>query len=84
MTQIYERKNIYFEKKDSSDFANVLDRYMKDAQSEKGALLCALIRGKISEGLDFSHKKCRAVVLVGVPYPYSKDVKVTAKMQYLD
>ena len=46
--------------------------------------MCALIRGKISEGLDFSHKKCRAVVLVGVPYPYSKDVKVTSKMQYLD
>ena len=33
LTQIYERKNVYFEKKDSSDFANVLDRYMKDAQS---------------------------------------------------
>ncbi len=46
--------------------------------------MCALIRGKISEGLDFSQKKCRAVVLVGVPYPNSTDVKVKAKMSYLD
>jgi len=57
---------------------------MKEAQSEKGALLCALIRGKVSEGLDFSHKKCRAVVLVGVPYPCSKDVRIVAKMGYLN
>jgi Rad3-related DNA helicase len=57
---------------------------MKEAQSDKGALLCALIRGKISEGLDFSQKKCRAVVLVGVPYPCVTDIKVKAKMAYLD
>ena len=50
----------------------------------KGALLFALSRGKISEGLDFSDKKCRAVVLVGVPYPPAKDLKVMAKMKYLD
>jgi len=43
-----------------------------------------LVRGRISEGLDFAHKKCRAIVLVGVPYPCSKDVKVIAKMNYLD
>jgi Fanconi anemia group J protein len=57
---------------------------MKEAQTDKGALLFALVRGKVSEGLDFAHKKCRAVVLVGVPYPCYKDVKVEAKMGYLD
>lgn len=44
----------------------------------------ALIRGKISEGLDFSHEKCRAVVVVGVPFPAARDVKVEAKRKYLD
>ena len=29
LTKIYEEKNIYFEKKDSSDFASILERYMK-------------------------------------------------------
>lgn len=87
MTKLYEFKNIYYEKKDSLDFKLTIDNYMKDAQSAsnpKGAMLFALIRGKVSEGLDFSDKKCRAVVLVGVPYPASKDVKVVSKMSYLD
>ena len=57
---------------------------MKQAQTEKGAMLFGLVRGKVSEGLDFAHKKCRAIVLVGVPYPSYKDVKVEAKMKYLD
>ena len=83
-TKMYEEKNIFFERKDNSDFTSMLERYMKEAQTGKGALLCALIRGKISEGLDFSDKKCRAVVLVGVPYPCSKDVKIIAKMSYLN
>lgn len=47
-------------------------------------MLFALARGKISEGLDFSDEKCRAVVMIGVPYPAAKDVKVVSKMQYLD
>lgn len=33
MTKLYEQKNIYFERRDSSDFATILDRYMKEAQS---------------------------------------------------
>jgi regulator of telomere elongation helicase 1 len=84
LTKLYAEKSIFFERKDSSDFTTILERYMKDAQSDKGALLFALIRGKVSEGLDFANKKCRAVVLVGVPYPCSKDVKVVAKKEYLD
>ena len=43
-----------------------------------------MARGKISEGLDFSDEKCRAVIMIGVPYPASKDLKVVAKMAYLD
>jgi Rad3-related DNA helicase len=34
--------------------------------------------------LDFAEEKCRAVVLVGVPYLASKDVKVVSKIEYLD
>ncbi len=40
----------------------------------------ALIRGKVAEGVDFADEKCRAVVLVGVPYPSSVDPKTVSKM----
>jgi Rad3-related DNA helicase len=46
--------------------------------------LFALIRGKISEGLDFADEKCRAVIIVGVPYPARNDIKVVSKMHYLN
>lgn len=41
-------------------------------------------RGKISEGLDFSDGKGRAVIITGIPYPPFKDPKVILKRQYLD
>ena len=47
-------------------------------------MLFALSKGKVAEGLDFSDEKCRAVVIVGVPYPAAKDLKVVAKRKYLD
>lgn len=54
MTKLYAKKNIFFEKSNSSDFKAILDKYLEEATKSKGALLFALARGKISEGLDFS------------------------------
>lgn len=48
MSKIYWKKNIYFEKQNSSDFKQILDNYIKEATTKKGALLFALSRGKIS------------------------------------
>ena len=84
LSRIYAKKMIFCEKKNSADFKITLEQYLKECEKTKGALLFALARGKISEGLDFSDEKCRAVVLVGVPYPAAKDLKVMAKMSYLD
>ena len=40
--------------------------------------LCnALCRGKVSEGLDFSDRAGRAVVITGIPYALYKDPKVS-------
>ena len=34
-----------------------------------GALLFAVCRGKISEGMDFIDDNARAVISIGIPYP---------------
>lgn len=34
-----------------------------------GALLFAVCRGKISEGMDFIDDHARAVISIGIPYP---------------
>lgn len=41
-----------------------------------GALLIAVCRGKVSEGLDFTDDNARAVVTIGIPFPNIKDLQV--------
>ena len=40
-------------------------------------------RGKVSEGLDFSDKAARCVIMVGIPYPQMTDPKIILKKDYL-
>ena len=49
-----------------------------------GGLLLAVCRGKLSEGVDFSDDYARAVVLVGIPFPASRDSRVQLKRAYND
>lgn len=42
-----------------------------------GALLIAVCRGKVSEGLDFTDDNARAVVAVGIPFPNIKDLQAS-------
>ncbi|KAJ1833981.1 hypothetical protein LPJ63_002316 [Coemansia sp. RSA 2711] len=51
---------------------------------QRGALMFAVYRGKVSEGIDFSDYYCRTVVNIGIPYPAFKDVKVVLKREYND
>uniref|UniRef100_A0A4W5MJQ0 ATP-dependent helicase C-terminal domain-containing protein n=1 Tax=Hucho hucho TaxID=62062 RepID=A0A4W5MJQ0_9TELE len=46
------------------------------AWDRDGALLMAVCRGKVSEGLDFTNNNARAVVTVGIPFPNIKDLQV--------
>lgn len=42
-----------------------------------GAIFFAVVRGKVSEGIDFSDERARAVITISIPYPNTKDVKVS-------
>ncbi|KAJ1782643.1 hypothetical protein LPJ59_006758, partial [Coemansia sp. RSA 2399] len=50
----------------------------------RGAIMFAVYRGKVSEGIDFSDHLCRTIVNIGIPYPAFKDVKVILKRGYND
>ncbi|KAK6102515.1 Helicase C-terminal domain family protein [Brugia pahangi] len=49
-----------------------------------GALLMAVFRGKISEGIDFTDDRARCVVTVGIPFPSAVDEQVIEKKKYND
>ena len=49
-----------------------------------GAILMGVCRGRISEGLDFSDKAARCVIVVGIPFPSISEPRVILKREYLD
>ncbi|KAM7399849.1 hypothetical protein PAMP_019090 [Pampus punctatissimus] len=69
------------------DFDELLQTYydaIKYCEERDGALLIAVCRGKVSEGLDFTDDNARAVVTIGIPFPNIKDLQVELKMKYND
>lgn len=44
----------------------------------------AVCRGKVAEGIDFSDKLCRAVFIVGIPFPPIQDKKIEQKKAQID
>lgn len=49
-----------------------------------GACFMAVCRGKLSEGIDFSDRDARAVIITGIPFPSVRDPKVQLKKKFLD
>ena len=87
-TEVWERlsgkKQIFIETSanNKEDFEQLISDYYS-AVKQSGALLLAVCRGKISEGIDFSDDNARAVITVGIPFP-CQDRQVVFKRQYND
>ncbi|XP_015368271.1 PREDICTED: regulator of telomere elongation helicase 1 homolog, partial [Diuraphis noxia] len=81
---ITKNKSIFVEPKNKDVLNSVIEEYYKAIQENKGAILLAVYRGKVSEGLDFSDWKARAVIILGLPYPPYQDPRVVMKKEYLD
>ncbi|KAI9270400.1 hypothetical protein BDA99DRAFT_501656 [Phascolomyces articulosus] len=93
--RLEQRKYILCEPtgKNSKDlFERLMDKYyyyINEAESrphvegqKDGAILFAVYRGKVSEGIDFTDNNCRAVIALGIPFPNIKDVQVELKKDY--
>ena len=84
LKRLEEIKPIIKEPKNSGVLNDRILQYIKLARSAKGAILMAVCRGKVSEGLDFSDELARAVLMVGIPFPPLYDRRVELKQRYLD
>ena len=54
MSTIQRHKLVFIETRDSSEISMALRNYFTACDNGRGALLLAIARGKVSEGVDFS------------------------------
>jgi len=84
LERIQKKKVIYREPKTSSELDKVLADYATSVRLSSGALLMAVVGGKMSEGINFSDDLGRCVVMVGMPYPNLYSPELKEKMSFLN
>ena len=82
--RLSEQKPVFQESKDANVTDDLLHKYTKAVDSGKGGLLLSVIGGKMSEGINFSDKLGRGVVVVGLPFPNVQSAQWKAKLEYIE
>ncbi|EKG04513.1 helicase, putative [Trypanosoma cruzi] len=78
-------KPVFVEPVEASDLQTIVSRFQREVDSapSRGAILLAVCRGKISEGIDFADNHGRCVVVAGIPFANHTDLFVRLKREYL-
>ncbi len=78
-----KQKLLFVETSDFTESTYALQNYRKACDNGRGAVLLAVARGKVSEGIDFDDQYGRAVILFGVPYIYTESRVLRARLEFL-
>ena len=81
-TRISALKQVFQESKEVS-VDDLLRNYSDAVSSGRGALMLAVVGGKLSEGINFSDRLGRVVICVGLPYPNIQSAEWKAKVEYI-
>ena len=82
--QLSKHKTLFRESKDDASVDNVLVQYAAAIEAGDGGLLLSVVGGKMSEGINFSDKLGRGVVVVGLPFPNIQSLEWKAKLEYIE
>ena len=67
----------------AKDVEKSLKAYSEEILSGRGAVMLAVMSGSLSEGINFSDRLGRGVVVVGLPFPNPHSAEWKAKMEYI-
>ncbi len=80
---IDRKKRIFREPKDKA-VDDTLREYSNTVFEGTGAILFAVVGGKMSEGINFSDRLGRAVFMIGLPFPNANTAEWKAKIAYAE
>ncbi|CAK9174607.1 unnamed protein product [Ilex paraguariensis] len=96
LARIMKKKRVFREPRRNTDVEGVLKEYkdtidalssadLKDNQvPDNGAILLAVVGGKVSEGINFSDGMGRCIVMVGLPYPSPSDIELMERVKHIE
>ncbi|PIA42699.1 hypothetical protein AQUCO_02000269v1 [Aquilegia coerulea] len=96
LQRIMKKKLVFREPRSSIDVEHVLREYKETIVSisgvdsrevpvqHSGAILLAVVGGKISEGINFSDGMGRCVVMVGLPYASPSDIELIERVKHIE
>ena len=82
---IERKKKILYESREAATTTDVLlQEYTEAVESGTGALLLSVVGGKLSEGINFSDRLGRGVLIIGLPFPNIRSAVWQAKIKYIE
>ena len=84
--QLSDRKRLFIDASvaASNTADTLLSSYTSHVRAGGGGLLCSVVGGRLSEGINFTDELCRCVVVIGMPYPNPTDAEIKAKRQWVE
>ncbi|XP_041015216.1 ATP-dependent DNA helicase DDX11 [Juglans microcarpa x Juglans regia] len=96
LDRIMKKKCVFREPRKTTDVESVLKEYKEtidalcveeskgNPASRSGAILLAVVGGKISEGINLSDGMGRCIVMVGLPYPNPSDIELIERVKHIE
>ena len=83
-SQLQASKEVFQEPRDKASTDGILQSYSEAIAKGRGGLMLSVIGGKLSEGINFSDRLGRAVIVVGLPFPNIRSAQWKAKLEYIE
>ena len=81
---LLDGKSVFIEGSHAGENRKIVEEYKREAESQRGAVLCGVFRGRNAEGSNFPYEQARGIFLIGVPYADYSDPVVKAQIDYFN
>ncbi|KAI7873826.1 DNA repair helicase [Lichtheimia hyalospora FSU 10163] len=82
LERLSKKKKVFKEPRENNHVEVVLREYAMQIDQIGGALLLCVVNGKMSEGINFSDRLGRGVIMIGLPFANAGSAELQEKIKY--